>query len=433
MQEKSLTEGPIGRSLLGFALPVVLSMLAAQCYTLADTMIVGLKLDANALAAVSNASTLLMCFLFLSGGMELGGNLLVAARKPVSTKEELTGVVYNLLFVDAVIGLVMLALGLAAFRPLLLLINTPEEIVAQALLYGSIYLIGLPFQMVYDLSRQILIGCGDSKLPLYLVLFTSALNIGLDLVLVAWLGVAGAALASALAQLTGCAGVLLWLRRSVLTSGFRRSMLKVSYMKEIGRLAPPNTLQQMSGAIVSVLKQSLLGGLGVAAIAGFSCASKVSTFLMISVYGTAQALVTFIAQNAALGRTERIRVGIRTAYRILFVLTGGLVLLCVLLNRPILRLFSGDSQVVAYGSALLTFEAPSYLFAVVRHVQEARLRGRQRMLLYLVSSISTMAVNVAACMLLVPRAGYAGFYLATYISTAWSVALSVLLVRRAGA
>lgn len=248
----------------------------------------------------------------------------MAARKPVSTKEELTGVVYNLLFVDAVIGLVMLALGLAAFRPLLLLINTPEEIVAQALLYGSIYLIGLPFQMVYDLSRQILIGYGDSKTPLYLVLFTSVLNIGLDFVLVAWLGVAGAALASALAQLTGCAGVLLWLRRSVLTSGFRRSMLKVSYMKEIGRLAPSNTLQQMSGAIVSVLKQSLLGGLGVAAIAGFSCASKVSTFLMISVYGTAQSLVTFIAQNAALGRTERIRVGIRTAYRILFVLTEGL-------------------------------------------------------------------------------------------------------------
>ncbi|MCD7917949.1 MAG: hypothetical protein LUF84_05795, partial [Clostridiales bacterium] len=192
-------------------------------------------------------------------------------------------------------------------------------------------------------------------------------------------------------------------------------------------------LQQMSGAIVSVLKQSLLGGLGVAAIAGFSCASKVSTCLMISVYGTAQALVTFIAQNDALGREARIREGIRTAYRILFVLTGGLVLLCVLLNRPILRLFSGDSQVIAYGSTLLTFEAPSYLLAVVRHVQEARLRGRQKMLLYLISSISTMAVNVAACMMLVPHAGYAGFYLSTYISTAWSIVLSVLLVRRAGA
>ncbi len=433
MQEKSLTEGPVGRGLLRFALPVVLSMLAAQCYTLADTMIVGLKLDANALAAVSNASTLLMFFLFLSGGMELGGNLLVAARKPVSTGEALSGLIYNLLFVDAVIGLAMLGLGLAAFRPLLFLINTPEEIVAQALLYGRIYLFGLPAQMGYDLSRQILIGCGDSKTPLYFVLCTSALNIGLDLVLVERLGVAGAALASALSQLAGCAGVLVWLRRRVLTSGFRRSMLNVQDMKEIGRLAPPNTLQQMSGAIVSVLKQSLLGGLGVAAIAGFSCASKVSTFLIISVYGTAQALVTFIAQNDALGREERIREGIRTAYRILFVLTGGLVLLCVLLNRPILRLFSGDSQVIAYGSALLTFEAPSYLLAVVRHVQEARLRGRQRMLLYLVSSISTMAVNVAACMILVPYTGYAGFYLSTYISTAWSIVLSVLLVRRAGA
>ncbi len=433
MQDTALTKGPIGKSLLRFALPVILSMLTAQFYTIADTMIVGLKLDANALAAVSNASTLLMFFLFISGGMELGGNLLIASRKPVCTREQLSGLIYNLIFIDAVIGVVMLGIGLAIFRPLLLLINTPEEIVDLALLYGTIYLFGLPFQMVYDLSREILIGCGNSNVPLYFVLFTSLLNIGLDLILVSFWGVAGAAIASAFSQLTGCVGVLIWTKRHLLTGRFQFGLLRVEYMKEIARLSPPNMLQQMSGAVVTAIKQSLLGTLGVTAIAGFSCASKVSTFLLITVYGTAQSLVTFIAQNNALGQEERIRSGLRAAYQILLSLTAVLILVCVLLNRPILRLFSADTGVIYYGSILLTWEALSYPIQVVRHVQEARLRGRQKMLLYLISSISTMTVNIVSCVLLVPHIGYSGFYISTYISSCYALVCSVLLVRYARA
>ena len=99
-EENSLLTGAVRPALLRYALPIILSMVATQFYAVADTMIIGLRLDADALAAVSNASTVLMIFLFISGGMELGGGLLVAAGKPTATKHKMTELLYNLLFVD---------------------------------------------------------------------------------------------------------------------------------------------------------------------------------------------------------------------------------------------------------------------------------------------------------------------------------------------
>ncbi len=428
LQEKTLTEGPIGKSLVRFALPVAVSMLASQFYSVADSMIIGLMLDENALAAVSNASTILMIFLFVSGGMELGGNLLVAAKKPVYSEEKMCELCYTLLFVDLLLGVGMLVLGAVAFTPLLRLIQTPEEIVQAAALYGVFYLLGLPFQMLYDLAKQIMIGYGDSRTPLWYVLFTSVFNIVLDIVLVALMGIAGAAIASALAQVVGCVLIFRKLRRTVLAERFHFRMLRGQYARDIGRLAPPNMLQQMSGTVVSVVKQSFLGGFGVAAIAGFSSAGKISTLLQIPVYGAAQALVTFIAQNSALGQHARIRRGVSITYRLLFGLTAVLVLACVTLNRPMLRLFTDDAETIRYGAMILTYEPFAYFLSAVRHIQEAQLRGRQKMLRYLTSSISTMAVNILACGVLVSVIGYAGFYVSTYISAGYGIVLSKVLV-----
>ena len=114
-------------ALLRFAGPIILTMVATQLYSVADTMIVGLCLDAGALAAVSNASTVLMVFLFVSGGMELGGGLLLAARRPTSTPDELSASVYNLLFIDGVLGLLMAGAGLLGAEWLLRLIRTPRR------------------------------------------------------------------------------------------------------------------------------------------------------------------------------------------------------------------------------------------------------------------------------------------------------------------
>ena len=227
-EENSLLTGAVRPALLRYALPIILSMVATQFYAVADTMIIGLRLDADALAAVSNASTVLMIFLFISGGMELGGGLLVAAGKPTATKHEMTELLYNLLFVDEVIALLTTAVGFVTLPALLRLINTPAEILDTAVLYGRIYLMGLPFLMPYDLSKECVMGCGDSKTPLKVIVATSAMNIVLDLVLVGPFGVAGAAAATAAAQVAGAVYMVAFLRRTQMDAAFsgcsRRAM-----------------------------------------------------------------------------------------------------------------------------------------------------------------------------------------------------------------
>lgn len=276
-EENSLLTGAVRPALLRYALPIILSMVATQFYAVADTMIIGLRLDADALAAVSNASTVLMIFLFISGGMELGGGLLVAAGKPTATKHEMTELLYNLLFVDEVIALLTTAVGFVTLPALLRLINTPAEILDTAVLYGRIYLLGLPFLMPYDLSKECVMGCGDSKTPLKVIVATSVMNIVLDLVLVGPFGVAGAAAATAAAQVAGAVYMVAFLRRTQMDAAFSPRMLKARYARDIFRLSAPNSVQQASGTIITTVKQGLLGGLGVEAIAGFSCAGKLST------------------------------------------------------------------------------------------------------------------------------------------------------------
>ena len=136
------------------------------------------------------------------------------------------------------------------------------------------------------------------------------MNILLDLALVGPFGVAGAAGATAAAQIAGAVYMLAHLRKTELDTPFRREMLKARYAKEIFRLSAPNSLQQASGTIITTVKQGLLGGLGVAAIAGFSCAGKLSSLMMMPVYGFVQSIVFFIAQNTTAVQPQRVQEGL---------------------------------------------------------------------------------------------------------------------------
>ena len=409
-KETSLLEGPVRGTLVRFAAPIILSRVTTQLYTVADAMIVGLRLDANALAAVSNGTTVLMLFLFVSGGLELGGNLLAAANRPRTDREGMSRLTYNILFVDLAAGLLMMVLGLWGMDWLLGAIRTPAEIRSGAALYGRVYLLGLPFLTLYDLSRQLVIGCGESYM-------------------VGPMGVAGAALATALSQVAGCAYMLRYLRRTLLAGPFRLHMLQREWFVEIMRLSVPNTVQQSAGTAITVVRQSLLGPLGVAAIAGFSSAGKISQLLLMPVFSLMQSLVVFIAQNRAVGQLDRAEEGVREARRILLCYTALVVAVCALGSRLLLGLFTRDQEAIRYGALLLSRECWSYPLTNLRHLQEARLRGRQQMGRFLTSNMMLIAMSMAGCLLLVPRMGFPGFYWAVYLSAPLGLALSTILAR----
>ena len=432
MKELDLLEGPVRKTILRFSIPTILGMAATQLYTVADTMIIGRFMDRYALGAVSNASTVLMAFLFISGGLELGCGLLTASQKPKLEQKELSSLIYNMLFLDLAVGLLIFGGGLWGMERFLLLINTPSEIMDAAVLYGRIYLLGLPFLMLYDLSRQIVISCGESRVPLFVVLASSVLNIILDLILVGPLGVAGAAAASVLAQVLGCLFMLTYLRRTVLTCSFQLHFLKKRCFWDILRLSVPNTLQQIAPPAVALVKQGLLGTLGVAEIDGFACSNKLSTLMMMPIYGLAQSLVVFIAQNHSVGAEDRVRSSIRETRNLMLAYMSVVVLSCLLLNRQLLSLFTDDMAVIQCGAALLAFESWTYILTAMKHLQEAQLRGQMKMGLYLISSLLPIGINIACCLVFVPRFGYPGFYWSTFVSAPFSLFLAMILVKFSG-
>ena len=258
----------------------------------------------------------------------------------------MTELLYNLLFVDEVIALLTTAVGFVTLPALLRLINTPAEILDTAVLYGRIYLMGLPFLMPYDLSKECVMGCGDSKTPLKVIVATSAMNIVLDLVLVGLRG----------SRCSGChsggAGGRRGLHGGISAPhpdgcGFLVPDAQARYARDIFRLSAPNSIQQASGTIITTVKQGLLGGLGVEAIAGFSCAGKLSSLLMMPVFGFVQSTVFFIAQNTAALQPGRVKEGLREGRRILLVYSLGVMAVCIGLRGPLLRLFTTDPAAAA--------------------------------------------------------------------------------------
>lgn len=430
MQENMLLSGNVQKGLLKYSIPIILSMLTTQLYAVVDTMIIGLKLDANALAAVSNASTVLMIFLFISGGLELGGNLLIGSQKPVLSKEDLSKLTYNILFANIVIALILTIVGIILFPTFLSIINTPAEIMEEAVTYGTVYLLGLPFLMFYDISKQIFMGAGDSKTPMLWVIITSVINIVLDLIFVEIWGIGGAAFATALSQVVGAIVFAVLLKRHLLIQKFTFKLVDVKCLKENMRLSIPNMLQQMTGPIAFNIRQGLLGTLGVAAIAGFSCANKITTLVLMGVGGFCQGLVIFIAQNLAAAQKDRMKDGIRVMTKIMIAFVTVMVLICFFGRNILMSLFTSDTEAIAYGSIILMYEPISLFVAIIARIQESKLRGHKKMLAYTCSSLSTTAVNVIAALILVPWIGFSGFFLASYISHTYSAIVSTVMAKK---
>jgi putative MATE family efflux protein len=361
-EENSLLTGAVRPALLRYALPIILSMVATQFYAVADTMIIGLRLDADALAAVSNASTVLMIFLFISGGMELGGGLLVAAGKPTATKHEMTELLYNLLFVDEIIALLTTAVGFVTLPALLRLINTPAEILDTAVLYGRIYLLGLPFLMPYDLSKECVMGCGDSKTPLKVIVATSVMNIVLDLVLVGPFGVAGAAAATVFSQLTSAALIC----RHVCRLGYYRFgrdgfSLEQEPLGALMRLCAPQVVQMVLTNSSFMLIGGLINYFGVNASAAAGAVTKIWNFTVLAGQAMMAAMITMTAQNYPRKAYERILKALGAGCMLVTAVAAVITLLCELSPEWMLSLFTDEQAVVESGIRYLRFFAIGFI------------------------------------------------------------------------
>ena len=359
-----MTEGSIVKSLLLFALPLIFGNLLQQMYNTADSIIVGNFVGSNALAAVGSSGSPIYLLIGFSQGLAVGAGVVVSQYLGAGDHKETREAVHTSLAIAVVMGLLLTVGGVACGRALLVAMNTPAEVLADAVTYIRIYFGGVLFSVVYNMAAGILNAAGNSKRSLLYLGAASITNIVLDLVLIAGckMGVAGAAIATDISQLVSCVLSLRFLMR--VEDDYRVTAKEVRVHKKMAvriiKVGLPTGIQNMVISLSNVLVQVSVNGYGAAAMAGFAAYMKVDGFNILPVSSISMAATTFVGQNFGAGKIDRVKKGtfVTLGMCIVYTILTGILLLAF--QDPIMHLFTGDETVIAYGKICMLYFCPFY-------------------------------------------------------------------------
>lgn len=311
---KNMTEGKPLKLILAFMFPVLCGNLFQNFYNIVDSMIVGRFLGVDALAAVGSTSSLNFLVVGWITGMTSGFGILVAQAYGAEDDKKLKHYVAMSMYLCIALAVIMTAGLLIANDGILRLMNTPDKIFADTSIYIAIIYAGLPATILYNMLAAIARALGDSKTPLYFLILSSILNIGLDLFLVAVipLGVAGAAYATIASQ--AVSGILcliyVWKKYEIIRFGKAERAVSLRSMRHLLAMGTPMALQFSITAIGTMIVQSSLNLLGSMYIASYSATSKIQNVVMQFYMALGAALATYVGQNYGAGKMERIKKGL---------------------------------------------------------------------------------------------------------------------------
>lgn len=436
-----LTEGRPGTSLLLFALPMILGNLFQQLYNMADSMIVGNFVGEDALAAVGASYALTNVFIMVAIGGGNGVSVLISQYLGARQYERMKTSVSTSLITFLCISLLLGGVGFGLNGLILEVLHTPDNILEQARLYLGIYFLGLPFLFMYNILAAVFNAMGDSRTPLGFLVFSSVLNVVLDLISVTWLGmgVDGVAIATVFAQ--GVSALLLFclLIRRLKGYGIQEEGFAFYDMKMLGkgtRISVPSILQQSIVSVGRLLVQSVVNGFGSAALAGFSAGGRIESICIVPMSATGNAMATFTAQNIGAGRIDRVRQGYRASYIIVACFAFVIALALVLFKGPLIAAFLGGgteaaagivsggapgtvSGAAAYPPVLTAFETGTgylsgvcyfFLFVGLKTCADGVLRGSGDMLVFTVSNLVNLGIRVFAAFYFAPVWGVAAVW-----------------------
>lgn len=350
----SLTQGPIVKNLLVFAVPILLGTVVTQLFHVADSVIVGQFVGAQALAAVSAASPAMSLINMFLIGLSTGSNVVIAQRVGASDREALQKAAGTVACLTLICSLFITTAGLLASRPLLTVLGTPAEIYPDAYAYLAVIYLGTTGNMIYQMGSGALRGMGDSTWPFLFLLLCSVLNIVLDLaaVLIFDLGVLGVAVATAVSQLISGVGVLMRINRGEYGVKITPRTLRLD-RHETGQvigIGLPAAIQNIGNAIASLCVQSSVNYFGAAFIAANSIVTKVDDLINIPVVALSTALCTFVGQNMGTFQMQRIKKGINASIASLCILGVGMCALLIVLRGALPRLFTNQDDVAVLAS-----------------------------------------------------------------------------------
>ena len=428
-----LTQGSVMKTMLRFAVPMILGDLLQQCYNIADTVIVGRFLGADALAAVGSSFSLMTFLTSVLLGLAMGSGTVFSIRYG---EKDRAGLKEGILASFALLGAVTVLLNIIVFAGtdwIIWFLRTPGELTGLMREYLTVIFAGLAGIFLYNFFASLLRSLGNSMVPLVFLAVSAGLNIGLDLLFVAGLhrGVAGAAEATVISQYVSGIGIALYakIKFPQLLKREKHIRLRMSRMKEITSFSALTCLQQSIMNLGILAVQGLVNSYGTTVMAAFAAAVKIDAFAYLPVQDFGNAFSIFTAQNFGARQWKRIRKGIRTAVAVSMSFGALLSLLVFLLAEPLMTLFidKGETAVIAEGVRYLHIEGAFYYMIGLLFLFYGLYRALGKPGMSVVLTIVSLGVRVALAYALsaVPFIGTLGIW--------WSVPVGWFLADALGA
>ena len=430
--EIDMCSGSIMDKLISFSLPLMLSGILQLMFNAVDIVIVGRFTGSEALAAVGSTSALINMFTNLFIGISLGSNVLAARYYASGRTKEMSETVHTAILFALLSGIVMAFVGLIFSRFALELMGTPDNVIEHSTLYMRIYFLGMPFFMLYNYGASILRAVGDTKRPLLFLIISGVLNAGLNmfLVIVFHLGVAGVAIATVISQMVSCVLVLrcLYLSDGSYQLRFSRLTLKWNYLKQIFQVGIPAGIQSTVINFSNVLLQSSVNSFGSTAMAGYTAANNILSFLYVSVNSVTQACMSFTSQNYGVGNYKRMDKILVNCIALSVSVSLALGCIAYFFGPEILSIYTSDPEVIRCGVEVLAYTTVTYFLCGLMDLFPGPMRGMGHSAVpMLMSIIGTVGTRIVWIFLLFPQNRTLAFLFISYPAS-WIVTILLQVV-----
>lgn len=378
-RDTDMTEGNIARLLINFALPLLIGNIFQQLYNTVDSIVVGNYVSKQALAAVGCTGPIINALIGIFVGLSGGAGVVISQYYGAKDREKLHSAVQTTVALTLIMCAVLTALGVLFTPYMLLLMDTPADVLPEAVEYLRIYFWGVSGLLLYNIGSGILRAVGDSTHPLYFLIFSALTNTVLDVLFVKFfrMGIAGAAVATIVAQGLSAMLVIGMLIRS--DADYRidplHMQLKGCLLKKICAIGIPSAIQMGITAFSNIFVQSYINHFESSCMAGWAAYNKIDAFALLPLTSLSMSITTFMGQNLGAGKLDRAKKGPLICLGISFGIVALILIPLMIFAPQLVSLFNREEEVLRFGTLFIRMISPFYLLCTINQVLAGALRG----------------------------------------------------------
>ena len=435
---KDMTKGNPSRIIIFFALPMVIGNIFQQIYNIVDSIILGKFVGVNALAAVGVSYPITFVFITIANGVSIGCSVVISQLFGAKKISEMKSSIYTSLLSVGILGIIFMTFGLIFSEDILRLLQIKSDIFNDASTYMNIYFLGSVFLFLYNISTSVFNALGNSKTPLVFLIFSSIINVLLDLLLIGKfnMGIKGAAIATLVAQGFSSVLVFIFLLEKIKSiepindNKYDIKIFDLEIFKCMCKIAVPSTLQQSIVSVGNLLIQSLVNSYSVATIAGYASATKIDSIIILPMSNLSNAISNFTAQNIGGKKIDRIKSVYKSVLIMITIFNASVAVFLFIFGENLIELFidsASNQNVIKAGAQYLHIVSIFYFFMGLMVITNGILRGSGDIKIFIISTISNLGARVTFAYLFSYVFGERGIWYA--IPLGWIIASTISVTR----